>query len=107
MNLLPALQVLSARHSVVVQESLGDDGVRHLGHCVVQGSQVLAVPVVGRGPQLQHCPDGLQVVGGDGAVHGRAAVPRPEVQDCSTIDQSHHHPGGSRPDPGYQGERSL
>ena len=92
MNLLPALQVLGSRHSVVVKEGLGDDGVRHLGHGVVQGSQVLAVPVVGRGPQLQHGPHGLQVVGGDGPVHGGAAVPRPEVQDCSSIDQSHHHP---------------
>ena len=107
MNLLPALEVLSSRHGVVVQESLGDDGVRHLDNGVVERGEVLAVPVVGRGPQLQHCPHGLQVVGCDGAVHGRAPVSRPEVQDGSTIDQSHHHPGGSGPDPGYQGERSL
>ena len=107
MNLLPALEVLSSRHGVVVQESLGDDGVRHLEDGVVEGGEVLAVPVVGGGPQLQHGPHGLQVVGRDGAVHGGAPVPRPEVQDCSSIDQSHHHPGGPGPDPGYQGERGL
>ena len=107
MNLLPALEVLSPRHGVVVQESLGDDGVRHLEDGVVEGGEVLAVPVVGGGPQLQHGPHGLQVVGRDGAVHGGAPVPGPEVQDCSSIDQSHHHPGGPGPDPGYQGERSF
>ena len=107
MNLLPALEVLSSSHGVVVQESLGDDGVRHLDDGVVERGEVLAVPVVGRGPQLQHCPHGLQVVGAHGPMHGCAAISRPEVQDGSTIDQSHHHPGGSGPDPGYQGERSL
>ena len=50
MNLLPALKVLSSSHGVVVKESLRDGGVCGLDDAVVEGSEVLAVPVVGRGP---------------------------------------------------------
>ena len=107
MNLLPTLKVLCSSHGVVVKESLRDGGVGGLDDAVVEGSEVLAVPVVGRGPQLQHRPHRLHVVGGDGSVHGGAAVLGAEVEDGPAVDQGHHHPGGSGPDPGYERQRSL
>ena len=47
MNLLPALEVLGPDDPVVVQEGLRDHSVGGVDDRVVQGSQALAVPVIG------------------------------------------------------------
>ena len=65
------------------------------------------VAIVGRGPELQHRPDRLHVVGGHGAVHGGAAVLGPEVEDGAAVDQRHHHPTRLGSDPGDEREGSL
>ena len=48
--------------SMVMKESLGDARVSVKGHAVVERCKVLTVSVVGRGPELQHGPHGLNVV---------------------------------------------
>ena len=65
MDLLPALQVLGPDVGVVVQQRLGDGGVRGGRRAaVVQRRQVLAVPVVGARTQLQHRAHRLDIVRG-------------------------------------------
>ena len=64
-DLLPALQVLGPDVGVVVQQRLGDGGVRGGRRAaVVQRRQVLAVPVVGARAQLQHRAHRLDIVRG-------------------------------------------
>ena len=74
---------------------------------MVDWCQALAVPVVGAGAELEHRPHGLDVVGGDGAVHGGRAVLGAVVQDGAAVDQRHHHPRGPVPDARDQGEGRL
>ena len=85
-NLLPSLQILSTNVSVVMEQRLCDARVSVHGDAVVQGGQVLAVPVVGGGPQLQHCPDCLNIVSRHCSVHGGGPILGTKVQDCPTVD---------------------
>ena len=85
-NLLPSLQILSTNVSVVMEQRLCDARVSVHGDAVVQGGQVLAVPVVGGGPQLQHCPHCLNVVGAHRPVHGCAPILGSKVKNGSSID---------------------
>ena len=101
-NLLPSLQILSTDVSVVMEQCLCDAGVGVHGDAVVQRGQVLAVSVVGRSSQFQHCPHSLNVVCPHCSVHRRASILGSKVQDCSSIDQRHHHPRWSASYSRYQ-----
>ena len=59
---MPSLKVLSTNMSMVMKEGLSDARVSVKGHAVVERCKVLTVSVVGRGPELQHGPHGLNVV---------------------------------------------
>ena len=49
--------------------------------------------------KFEHRPNGLDVVRGNGPVHRGGPVLSPIVEDCSTVHESHHHPGWPVSDP--------
>lgn len=54
-HLLPALRVLDAQRSMVMQQTLADLRIGLLGHGQIERRQATGVLVVGRGAQLQKC----------------------------------------------------
>jgi len=98
-NLLPALEVLRPDESVVVEQGFGHNRVCRVDYRVVDWGQALPVSVVWACTKFEHRPNRLDVVRGNGPVHRGGPVLSPIVEDCSTVHESHHHPGWPVSDP--------